>query len=340
MKVFEEYKIKNLLLKNKVVMPPMCMYSSDETGYANEFHFTHYVTRAIGGVGLIILEATAVSPNGRITDKDLGLWEDGQISGLKQIVKGCHEHGSKIAIQLGHAGRKCTAPNERIVAPSAIAFDDKSPVPHELTLSEIKAVAKDFKMAAIRADKAGFDAIEIHGAHGYLISEFLSPISNKRDDIYNGNAVNNGRFLKEILEAVKEVWPKEKTIIVRVSADDYLQGGMTPEFMRDILKEFNTFFDILHVSSGGVAHAEIDTYPGYQVEAASYLRNSCSMPVIAVGLINTPDIAEEIIANKRADLIAIGRELLRNPYWVLNTAREKRIPYEYPKQYSRSFNIF
>jgi NADPH2 dehydrogenase len=338
MKIFEEYKVKDLLLKNKIVMPPMCMFSADEAGYANEFHFTHYVSRAVGGVGLIILEATAVSPNGRITDKDLGLWEDGQISGLKQIVQACHDQGSKVAVQLGHAGRKCTAPNESIVAPSAIAFDDNSQIPHQLTTNEIKSVADDFKKAAERAGKAGFDAIEIHAAHGYLISEFLSPISNKREDEYNGNFINNGRFLKEVLEAVREVWPENKPIIVRVSADDYLPGGVTPQFMSGILNEFISLFDVLHVSSGGVAHAEIDTYPGYQVEAASYLRNSCSIPVIAVGLINTPDTAEEIIANKRADLVAIGRELLRNPYWVLNIAREKGIPYEYPKQYLRSFN--
>lgn len=338
MKIFEEYKVKDLLLKNKIVMPPMCMFSADEAGYANEFHFTHYVSRAVGGVGLIILEATAVSPNGRITDKDLGLWEDGQISGLKQIVQACHDQGSKVAVQLGHAGRKCTAPNEGIVAPSAIAFDDNSQIPHQLTTNEIKSVADDFKKAAERAEKAGFDAIEIHAAHGYLISEFLSPTSNKREDEYNGNFINNGRFLKEVLEAVREVWPKNKPIIVRVSADDYLPGGVTPQFMSGILNEFISLFDVLHVSSGGVAHAEIDTYPGYQVEAASYLRNSCSIPVIAVGLINTPDTAEEIIANKRADLVAIGRELLRNPYWVLNIAREKGIPYEYPIQYLRSFN--
>lgn len=337
MKIFEEYKLKDLMIKNKIVMPPMCMYSSDETGYAKEFHFTHYVTRAIGGVGLIILEATAVSSNGRISDKDLGLWEDGQINGLKKIVQACHEQGSKVAVQLGHAGRKCTVINEQIIAPSAIPFDAKSKVPHQLTVDEIKAVAEDFRTAAERAEKAGFDAIEIHGAHGYLISEFLSPISNKREDEYNGSSVNNGRFLNEILEAVRQVWPKEKPIIVRVSADDYLPEGMTPTFMGEIINEIRLLFDVLHVSSGGVAHAEITTFPGYQVEAASYLRNSCSIPVIAVGLINTPDMAEEIIANKRADLVAIGRELLRNPYWVLNTAYEKKLAYDYPIQYVRSF---
>lgn len=339
MNIFENYHIKNLELNNKIVMPPMCMYSSDETGYSNEFHFNHYVTRAVGGVGLIIMEATAVSPNGRITDKDLGLWEDGQIPGLRQIVQTCHQNGSKIAIQLGHAGRKCTVAGEYIVAPSALAFDENSLVPHELSEIEIKNIVLDFAAAAERADKAGFDAIEIHAAHGYLISEFLSPISNKRKDKYAGCSTNYGRILKEVLQEIKKIWPSEKPIIVRVSAEDYLADGMTPELMADIVTEMTSLFDILHVSSGGVANAKIDLYPGYQVEAAKYLKVKCNIPVIAVGLITQPDMAEEILCNGRADLVALGRELLRNPYWVLNTAYERGFKINYPEQYKRSFYI-
>lgn len=339
MKIFEKYEIKSLNLKNRIVMPPMCMYTSDESGYSNEFHFTHYVSRAVGGVGLIILEATAVSPNGRITDRDLGLWEDGQISGLKQIVQSCHEQGSKVAIQLGHAGRKCTVGGEEIVAPSAIPFDENSRVPHPLTEGEIRTVKADFKAAAERADKAGFDAIEIHGAHGYLISEFLSPLSNKRTDSYGGNPSNNVRILKEILEEIRSIWPAHKPIIVRVSAEDYLPDGMTLELMGDMIKEAAPLFDILHVSSGGVLNANISLYPGYQVEAASYLKKECNMPVIAVGLITEPDMAEEIVSGGRADLVALGRELLRNPYWVLNTAHGKNISMDYPEQYKRGFYI-
>ncbi len=320
-------------------MPPMCMYSSDESGYANEFHFTHYTSRAVGGVGLIIVEATGVAPNGRITDRDLGIWEDGQISGLKQIVQVCHDQGSKIAIQLGHAGRKSTVEGDIIIAPSAIPFDENSPVPHELTADEIAKVVQAFKDGAERAEKAGFDAIEIHAAHGYLISEFLSPISNKRTDIYGGSVSNRARLLKEILTEVHKVWPEEKPVIVRVSADDYLPGGMTPSQMAGIVHEVGTLIDILHVSSGGVANASIKLYPGYQVEAASFLKANCNIPVIAVGLITHPDMAEEILNNDRADLIAIGRELLRNPYWVLNTAYANRIEDIYPEQYRRGFYI-
>ncbi|MGN6710742.1 NADPH dehydrogenase NamA [Anaerocolumna jejuensis] len=336
-KIFQKYQIKDLELKNRIVMPPMCMYSSDESGYANEFHFTHYVSRAVGGVGLIIMEATAVLPNGRITDKDLGLWEDSQVSGLRQIVQACHEQGSKIAIQLGHAGRKCTAADEKIIAPSAIPFDESSPVPHALTEDGIKEIVKAYKEGAIRADKAGFDAIEIHAAHGYLISEFLSPVSNKRTDEYGGNTVNRTRILREILLEIQKVWPAQKPVIVRVSADDYLPEGMTPRLMTEVIHEVRSLFDILHVSSGGVVNADIHPYPGYQVEAASYLRAKCDVPVIAVGLITQPDMAEEIICSNRADLVAIGRELLRNPYWVLNTAYEKKIEMDYPEQYKRGF---
>lgn len=320
-------------------MPPMCMYSSDESGYANEFHFTHYMSRAVGGVGLIIMEATAVVPNGRITDKDLGLWEDGQIHGLKQIVDACHEQGSKMAIQLGHAGRKCTVEGERILAPSAIPFDDDSPMPHEIDKDEVKEVIKSFKEGAQRADKAGFDAIEIHAAHGYLISEFLSPISNKRADEYGGNTVNRARLLKEILLEIHKVWPAEKPVIVRVSAEDYLSGGMSPDKMAEIINETASLIDILHVSSGGVVNADIRLYPGYQVEAANYLKKQCNIPVIAVGLISEPDMAEEILCNNRADIVAIGRELLRNPYWVLNAAYDRKIDLDYPKQYKRGFYL-
>lgn len=318
-------------------MPPMCMYSSDESGYSNEFHFTHYTSRAVGGVGFIIIEATAVSPNGRITDRDLGLWEDSQVPGLSQIVQACHDQGSKIAIQLGHAGRKCTVEGERIVAPSAIPFDEKSSVPHELSEEEIRDITLAFKEGAKRADEAGFDAIEVHAAHGYLISEFLSPIANKRTDKYGGNAVNRARFLKEVLIEIHKVWPAQKPVIVRVSADDYLPGGMTPQGMAEIVQEVNGFFDVLHVSSGGVANAEIKLYPGYQLNAAGYLKAFCNIPVIAVGLITQPDMAEEIVCGNRADLVAVGRELLRNPYWVLNTAYDRKISIEYPEQYKRSF---
>ena len=261
MKVFEPFAIKNMELRNRIVMPPMCMYSADNTSRANDFHYTHYTARALGGAGLIIMEATGVVPNGRISDNDLGLWEDGQIDGLRRIVDACHGYGAKIAIQLNHAGRKSEAASERIDAPSAIAVNEKSRMPHALEWEEIRAIAAAFAAAAARADKAGFDAIELHGAHGYLISEFLSSLSNKREDEYGGSVANKARFLKEVLEAVRGIWPEEKPILLRVSAEDYLLGGMTHVEMGEIVKLIRPMIDVLHVSTGGVQSAPLSPLP-------------------------------------------------------------------------------
>lgn len=338
MNTFKSYTLKNTLLKNRIVMPPMCVYSSDETGIANNFHYTHYVTRAIGGVGLIIVESTGVVKNGRTTDADLGIWDDAQINALKNIVEGVKKYGSKIAIQLNHAGRKYTGIAGEVVAPSPIKFDEKSLLPKELTKSEIKQIIVNFKEAAIRADKAGFDTIEIHGAHGYLIHQFLSPLSNLREDEYGGNIKNRTRLLKEVLEAVTEVWPKEKPILLRVSSNDYKDGGITLNDMEEIINEVREYIDMVHVSTGGLIPALINVYPGYQLNYSNTLKEKCNIPTIAVGLITDINMAEEIISNDRADLVAIGRELLRNPYFVLNQAKIKNIDIEYPEQYIGAFN--
>ncbi len=337
MNVFREYTLKNINLKNKIVMPPMCMYSADETGMANDFHYNHYITRAVGAVGLIIVEATGVVENGRISDNDLGIWNDKQIDGLKKIVDGVKKYGSKIAIQLNHAGRKYTGTAGPAVAPSAVRVDEKSTMPKQLTKAEIKEIVLSFKEAAKRADKAGFEAIEIHGAHGYLIHQFLSPLSNLREDEYGGDIKNRTRFLKEILQAVTEVWPKEKAILLRISAHDYKDGGITPEDMVEIINEIKEYIDIVHVSSGGLVPAEIKVYPGYQVNFASLIKEKCNIPTIAVGLITDVNMAEEIISNGRADLVAIGRELLRNPYFVLSEAKVRNLDFDYPEQYKRAF---
>ena len=337
MNTFKSYTLKNTLLKNRIVMPPMCVYSSDETGIANNFHYTHYVTRAIGGVGLIIVESTGVVKNGRTTDADLGIWDDAQINALKNIVEGVKKYGSKIAIQLNHAGRKYTGIAGEVVAPSPIKFDEKSSLPKELTKSEIKQIVVNFKEAAIRADKAGFDTIEIHGAHGYLIHQFLSPLSNLREDEYGGNIKNRTRLLKEVLEAVTEVWPKEKPILLRVSSNDYKDGGITLNDMEEIINEVREYIDMVHVSTGGLIPALINVYPGYQLNYSNTLKEKCNIPTIAVGLITDINMAEEIISNDRADLVAIGRELLRNPYFVLNQAKIKNIDIEYPEQYRGAF---
>lgn len=318
-------------------MPPMCMYSSDEEGMVKNFHVAHYSSRAIGGVGLIIVEATAVVPNGRISSNDLGIWSDEQIPRLKFLVEQVKSYGSKIAIQLAHAGRKCTSNDEYIVAPSAIRFSDEYRIPRELTIDEIKEIILAFKEAARRADDAGFDSIEIHGAHGYLIHEFLSPITNKRTDEYGGSLENRTRFLKEVLTAVKEVWPKEKPILLRVSADDYIEGGIHKEEMVKIINEVKDNIDMVHVSTGGLVSVKFDIFPGYQLKHAETIKKECNIPTIAVGLINEYNQIEEILYNNRADLVAIGRGLLRDPQFVLNMAYENRLPLKYPKQYERGY---
>lgn len=339
MLTFESYTLKNMTLRNRIVMPPMCMYSSDDSGKVKDFHFVHYVDRAIGGAGLIIMEATAVIPNGRITQNDLGIWGDGHFVGLKRIVDVCHEHGARMAIQLAHAGRKSGVKNEHIVAPSPIRFDETYPVPKELTTEEIKEIIERFKEAALRAHKIGFDAIEIHGAHGYLIHEFLSPVTNKRTDIYGGTLENRVRFLQEILQGIKEVWPKEKPIILRVSASDYMDDGITIEEMVKIVNLIKDSVDMIHVSSGGLQTVPIKAYPCYQVQFAEAIKDQCNIPTIAVGLIVTLEQTEEILNSNRADLVALGRELLRNPYWVLDNAAEHGIGYKWPVQYERALKI-
>jgi NADPH2 dehydrogenase len=336
-KLFTPFKIKEMELKNRVVMAPMCMYSADTDGYAKDWHFTHYATRAVGGVGLIILEATAVEARGRISEHDLGIWNEEQVEGLKRIVDLCKAQGAKVGIQLGHAGRKSEAMSEPNIGPSAIAYSDQYRVPVEMTKEDIKNVVGAFKEAARRADLAGFDTIELHGAHGYLINQFLSPLTNKRTDEYGGNVENRSRFLKEILQAVKTVWPKEKPIIFRVSAEEYAEEGNHDVEVANIIKALKEEgLDLINVSSGGVVNVAPKAYPGYQVKFAETIKQITGLPVMAGGLIASPSMAEEIVHNDRADLIFLGRELLRNPYWCLQAAKELRDELIWPKQYERA----
>lgn len=332
-----EFELKGLVFKNRIVMPPMCMYSADGDGNIADFHETHYISRAVGGVGLIILEATGVTPNGRISSNDLGIWSDDHIEGLKRIVDKAKVYGAKMGIQLAHAGRKCGSSDEFIVAPSPIRFNEDYKIPRELSKEDINKIVLQFKEGARRADLAGFDIIEIHGAHGYLIHQFLSPLSNKRNDDYGGSRENRVRFLKEILSSIKEVWPKDKPIILRVSADDYAEGGIDKDEIVKIINLVKEDLDMIHVSSGGLVSARINLFPGYQVSHAETIKKECNIPTIAVGLIKDYDHIEEIISNNRADMVALGRELLRNPYLVLNMAYEKDIKYS-PVQYERGFN--
>ena len=333
--LFSPITIRNLTLKNRIVMAPMCMYSSDkEDGMATDWHFIHYESRAIGQVGLIMVEATGVTPNGRITKNDLGIWSDDHIDGLTEIVSRIHKHGSKAAIQLAHAGRKAVF--KSTVAPSSIKFDEKSPIPNELSQIEIKELVQAFQQGAERAIKAGFDCLEIHAAHGYLVHQFLSPLSNERTDKYGGTAENRFRFLKEIIEAIRSIW--NGVLMVRVSATDYLEGGLTLEDHVQFAKWMKELdVDLIDVSSGGLLLAKINLSPGYQVPYSEKIKNEANIATGAVGLINSGTQADQILQEGKADLIFIGRALLRNPYWPIEAAFELDERIELPYQYKRGW---
>ncbi|MGG3801179.1 NADPH dehydrogenase NamA [Metabacillus fastidiosus] len=331
-KLFEPYTIKNVTLKNRIVMSPMCMYSAEADGKVNNFHLTHYISRAAGQVGLIMVEASGVTPQGRISENDLGIWSDEQIPGLRKLVDGIKQYGSKTSIQIAHAGRKSKV-NGDIIAPSAIPFDEHSKTPKEMTKEEIKETIQAFQDGAKRALQAGFDTIELHAAHGYLINEFLSPLSNKRDDEYGQDRY---LFLEEIINAVKEVW--DGPLFVRISATDHHKDGLTVEDYIEYSKKMKAQgIDLIDCSTGALVNKSINVYPGYQVPYAEKIRQEADIPTGAVGLITHGIQAEEILQNERADLIFIARELLRDPYWPRTAAKQLGTKIEAPKQYSRGW---
>lgn len=339
MKLFQEFTLKNMVLKNRVVMPPMCMYIAAEDGLPTLFHISHYAARAYGGTGLVIVESTGVTPQGRISDKDLGLWNEQQKEAFKQVVAAVHMGGAKIAIQINHAGRRSESLSGTPLAPSALAFSEKYRSPMELNKGQIAEIIAAFRSAAIRANEAGFDGLEIHAAHGYLIHEFLSPLTNHRTDEYGGSLENRTRILKEVLKAVHEVWPAEKPVWMRVSAYDYAHGGIDGDMMVQIVNQVSDLIDMVHVSTGGLVPVPVHDYPGYQIPYAEQIRRECGKPVVAVGLITNPEMAEEILQNERADLVAFGREHLREPYFALKAAlkysAEGYIPASYERAYPR-----
>lgn len=315
-------------------MAPMCQYSSDNEGLVQDWHRVHYTSRAVGQVGGIITEATAVEPRGRISARDLGLWSDAAIKPFSDLIKQVKAHQCKIGIQIAHAGRKATILDEPIVAPSAIPFNEQLQVPQELSESEIKVVVSAFGNAARRAVEAGVDLVEIHGAHGYLISEFLSPLTNKRKDAYGED---RSLFLRQVLEEVVTHIPEQVPLFLRVSAEDYMAEGNHPDDMCRLLEPVKHLIDLVHVSSGGVMEKAVPTvYPGYQVCFAEAIKQQLKLPVMAVGMMGTPELADETIRNGRADLIALGRELLRNPYWPLHAAKTLGVDIEWPEQYHRA----
>jgi len=337
-KLFEPYTIKDLVLKNRIVMSPMCMYSAEpETGLVNNWHLTHYTSRAVGQVGLIIVEVCEVSRQGLGSPGELGIWDDAHIPGLAKLVELCHEHGSKIGVQIGHSGRKAYVDGP-IIAPSPIPFDEKSRIPQEMTREQIGETVEAFRKAAVRARKAGFDVLELHAAHGYLINEFLSPLTNHRTDEYGGSRENRYRFLREIIDAVTEVW--EGPLFVRISANEFHPEGTTlDDHVYYALRMKEQGVDLIDCSAGGVVPAKVDAYPGYEVPYAEYIRREAGIPTGAVGLITSPLHAEEIVRNGRADLVFLGRELLRDPYWPYRAARELKAELEVPAPYRRGWLV-
>lgn len=331
-------------------MSPMCQYSSTD-GFSNEWHMVHLGTRAVGGAGLVFTEATSVSPEGRISPGDLGLWKEEHINGLSRIVNFVHLHGTVAGIQLAHAGRKasCAVPWENgrqldekhggwlTVAPSDIPFYAEDRSPESLNKDGIRKVCSDFKAAAARALSAGFNVIEIHSAHGYLLHEFLSPLSNQRTDGYGGSFENRTRLLREVIDAVKSVWPPQNPLFVRISATDWTEGGWTIEEsvkLAYILKEMD--IDLIDCSSGGnVYNARIPVSPGYQVQFSEAVRKT-GILTGTVGFITTAGQAESILREDKADLVFFARELLRNPYFPFQAAYELGTDVTWPVQYLRA----
>lgn len=335
-KLFTPWTVKDVTIKNRIVMAPMCMYSSHEKdGKLQPFHMAHYISRAIGQVGLIIVEATAVNPQGRISDQDLGIWSDDHIEGFAKLTEQVKAQGSKIGIQLAHAGRKAELEGD-IYAPSAIPFDEQSKTPAEMTTEQIKETIQEFKQAAARAKEAGFDIIELHAAHGYLMHEFLSPLSNHRTDEYGGSHENRYRFLGETIEAVKEVW--DGPLFVRISASDYTDKGLDIADHIGFAKWMKEQgVDLIDCSSGALVQADINVFPGYQVSFAEKIREQAEIATGAVGLITTGTMAEEILQNNRADLIFVARELLRDPHFARSAAKQLNTEIPSPVQYDRAW---
>ena len=300
-------------------MSPMCQYMVEaEDGKPNDWHFVHYTSRAVGGTGLIIIEMTDVEPDGRITNRDLGLWSDEHIPAFRRIVDSIHRHGAKVAVQIAHAGRKAQDA-ETPVAPSPIAFDSTFRTPRELTADEVRAMVDKFAQAARRAVKAGVDAVELHGAHGYLLHQFHSPLTNRRKDEYGQDL---SRFGTEVVRAVRAELPADMPLLMRISAVEYAEGGYGLDHAIELCRKYrDAGVDLFDVSSGGESPTGAKPYPGYQVPFARAVREKVGVPVIAVGLLDDPVLAEHVVASGAADLVAVGRGMLRNPYWAIDALR-------------------
>lgn len=349
--LFSPLSIKSLALKNRIAVSPMCQYSSIE-GFASDWHLVHLGSRAIGGAGIVFTEATAISPEGRISPADLGIWKDDHIDQLKRITSFILDHDSLPGIQLAHAGRKAShrepwkgnsfIPESeggwKTVAPSSVPFSKDTDVPQSLTKEGIEKIKTDFKDAAGRALRANFKIIEIHAAHGYLINQFLSPLSNLRTDEYGGSFENRIRILLEIIDAVRTTWPTELPLFVRISSTEWIAGGWTIEDSIALAKILRVKdIDLIDCSSGGSSpDAKVPSAPGYQVTFADQIRKQAGIMTGAVGLITEPVQAEKIIEQEQADIVFMARELLRDPYFPLRAALELNSDVKWPIQYARA----
>jgi 2,4-dienoyl-CoA reductase-like NADH-dependent reductase (Old Yellow Enzyme family) len=351
--LFDSLTIRSVTFSNRVFVSPMCQYSAAD-GFTNDWHFAHLAGRAVGGAGLVFTEATAVVPEGRISPQDLGIWKDDHVPPLARIVHFIHSQGSVAGMQLAHAGRKASTrrPWELphgaltheeggwadVIAPSAIPFADNYPMPRAVSRDGIRAVVDAFAAAARRAGDAGFDVIEIHAAHGYLIQEFLSPLSNHREDEYGGSFENRTRLLREVVAAIRSVWPDRSPLFVRISSTEWVGGGWDVEQSVELARMLKPLgVDLIDCSSGGnAAHATIPAGPGYQTPFAERIRRDAGIMTGAVGLITAPAQAEQIVATGQADAVLLARELLRDPYWPLHAAQELGQPIAWPAQYLRA----
>jgi 2,4-dienoyl-CoA reductase-like NADH-dependent reductase (Old Yellow Enzyme family) len=350
--LFAPLEIRDIRFRNRIAVSPMCEYSSED-GFANDWHLVHLGSRAVGGAGLVLTEAAAVLPEGRITPDDLGIWSDGHVEMLARIFRFVESHGAVAGMQLAHAGRKASTnapwkggvPIDEsaggwrpILAPSALAFDAGCQVPRELDEAGIRKVVEAFSAAAQRCLNAGGKVVEIHAAHGYLLHEFLSPLSNQRTDRYGGSFENRIRVLCEVIEAVRTVWPEKYPLFVRISASDWTEGGWTAEDSVSLARNVRSMgVDLIDCSSGGnVPHAKIPLGPGYQVPFATKVRNEANILTAAVGMITVPEQADQIVRNGEADMVFLARELLRDPYWPLHAAQRLRQKVSAPVQYGRA----
>jgi 2,4-dienoyl-CoA reductase-like NADH-dependent reductase (Old Yellow Enzyme family) len=350
--LFDPLTLRGLTLANRIIVSPMCEYSSSD-GFANDWHLVHLGSRAVGGAALTMTEATAVTAEGRISPADLGIWSNRHVDGLARIVRFVRSQGSAAGIQLAHAGRKgstslpwdgplhTVSPSEggwQVPGPTAEPFASGYPTPVPLAADGITAIVEAFASAAARARDAGFDVVEVHAAHGYLIHEFLSPLSNTRTDQYGGSFEHRVRLCVEIVDAVRKVWPEARPLFVRLSATDWTDGGWDIDqsvMLARLLRDHGA--DLIDCSSGGnVSTAKIPIAPGYQVPFAERIRREANVATGAVGLITTPQQANEILTSGRADCVLLARELLRDPYWPLRAARELGHATSWPKQYLRA----